>query len=131
MAFNNEVDDEHWDNLQHNLDYLFNKMSTIDNNQAQMNEQLDLNSKIVNQTVHDQVTLSKQIAESGRTMAQLRLDKAKESTFDVEDSPKSTTSYKGNKFGTHKHHFTDGNPWGTVEDTSKPKDASFTSMQGH
>lgn len=128
MDFNDAVDNECGEGLQRSLNQLFDKVSAIDANQAQLKEHLDLQSKVVDQTICDQVLLSKQLAESGRAIAQLRLDKAKEPIFDDDNSPKFHNPPKGNKFGSNIHSYTDGNPWRTLDNHNKSKDNSFTQV---
>lgn len=47
-----------------------------------MKAQLDLNSQVIDSGTREQATVSKQIAQHGRAIAQLRLDKAKQPTCD-------------------------------------------------
>jgi hypothetical protein len=126
MDFNDAVDNERWEELQRSLDELFRKVSAIDANQSQLKEHLDLQSKVVDQTVRDQILISKQLVESGRAITQLRMDKAKEPAFDADSSPRSTTEPKGNKFTSNRPHFIDENPWGTMGNTHKSRDTSFS-----
>lgn len=106
MDINGALDDEHWEHLQQSLDLLFAKVSAINTNQVGMKAQLDLNSQVADQTVRDQLTLSQQIAETGRAVAQLRLDRSKEPAYDEEGSPKSKISKQGKNFFTHNEHST-------------------------
>lgn len=93
--------DERWDEVQESLDLIFAKMTTFDNNQKQMKAQLDLNSQVVDQAVRDQITLSKQITETGRVVARLALERDKEPAFDEEGSVASTERAQGNNFSNH------------------------------
>ncbi|CAN6253106.1 unnamed protein product [Urochloa humidicola] len=69
--------DERWDYMQESIDLLFAKVGRVETQQDQMREQLDLNSKVVDQTVRDQIVLAKQLAETGRVVAELRLSRDK------------------------------------------------------
>ena len=84
--------DERWDQLQESLDLLFAKVSTLNKNQHQIRAQLDLNSKVVDQSVRDQLVLVKQNAETGHVVAQLQLGKISEPIlYEDSVSPKSAS----------------------------------------
>lgn len=86
MDINESINEERWDSLQQSLDLLFAKVANIEHNQVQAKAQLDLNSELIDRIARDQVTMNKQIAENGRTIAQLRFDKAKPPVHDIPES---------------------------------------------
>jgi hypothetical protein len=77
MDVKDAIDEERWEKLQQSLDLLFTKVSVCETNQIQMKAQLDLNSQVLDQATREQVNMAKQVAETGRVVAQLRLDKPK------------------------------------------------------
>ena len=58
-----------------NLDLLFAQVGTISSHQQQMAAQFDINTKIVEQLLLDQRTLSQQIEATGQAVANLTLNR--------------------------------------------------------
>ena len=111
MSVADRKQDERWETIQESLDLLFAKMSTVEQNQHQMREQLNLNSTVIDQSVRDQLTLAKQLAETGNVVAQLRLNKRDDPIYDeVPGSPKSDRSVADEFFTQHDRHCRDPEP---------------------
>jgi hypothetical protein len=61
MAGNAKIDDDRWAKVQESLDLLFAQVESIDSTQQQMVAQLNLTTKMVQQTTNDQLLLAKQM----------------------------------------------------------------------
>ncbi|CAO2211068.1 unnamed protein product [Urochloa humidicola] len=93
------IQDEHWEDLQERLNLLFSKMGTMETSQQQMKTQMDINSQVLDQAVRDQLLMSKQLAETGRVVAQLTLQQMRqqdpEDGYDSERSRDSQRRRRG------------------------------------
>jgi hypothetical protein len=74
MAGTSQQSDARWDRIADSLDLLFDKIDQINVTQQQMQANLDLNTKAIDQVMKDQDIMAKQIEETGRTVAQMRLE---------------------------------------------------------
>jgi len=73
-------EDARYEHLLENLDLLFAQVGTISSHHQQMAAQSDINTKIVEQLLLDQRTLSQQIEATGQAVANLTLNRQRPSS---------------------------------------------------
>jgi hypothetical protein len=69
------------------LDLLFNRVDSINKKQEKMEAKMDMSTKVLDQMIKDEEKLSKQIAETGHVVAQLRMKER-----EMEEPPSPTFS---------------------------------------
>jgi hypothetical protein len=92
--------DARWEQVMENTDMLFSQVGDISNHQQKMQEQMNMNTKVVEQMLRDQEVLAKQIQATGQAVARLTLNQAKYQGKQPLSPTSSVTSQEDNPFHT-------------------------------
>jgi hypothetical protein len=82
-----KLDEDRWNSITDNLDLLFAKVEEIDRNQHRGDVKFDMSAKVVEQLLKDEQMMAKHIENTGKAVAQLRMDFLNV----VNDQPSSST----------------------------------------
>jgi hypothetical protein len=94
------LDEDRWNLVTDTLDLLSAKVEEIERNQHKEDTKTDVTSKIIDQLLKDQQLMAKQIENTGKTVAQLRLDFMNQ-TDHQPPSPTDSDTTQDNPFYTH------------------------------
>jgi hypothetical protein len=110
-----KTDEARWDSVMDTVDLLFTKVKDLDTNEQRFKVKHDVSQKILEQLLKDQQILSKQMEETGKVVAQLRLQQMK-SSEEEPPSPTDSEDTVDNPFANHRprptgnrKHFQGGN----------------------
>jgi len=95
-------DDERWEQVNLNFDLLFARVDSMGANQQRMEAQMDLGNKVMEQILHDQQLLAKQIELTGEAVARLNLNQTPLPEHDVEPPSPTYTHRSGPSFRTNR-----------------------------
>lgn len=81
-----------------NLDLLFTQVGEMNTNQQKMQEQVTMNTKVVEQMLQDQQTLTKKIQANGKAITNLTLNQARQRNKQPGSPTSSDTFVEENPF---------------------------------
>jgi hypothetical protein len=87
-----KLDEDMWNSITDTLDLLFAKMEEIDRNQQRADVKFDMSAKVVEQMLKDQQMMAKQLENTGKAAAQLRMDFLNAADDQPSSSTKSNTA---------------------------------------
>ena len=97
-------EDECYENLMENLDVLFAQVGNLSSHQQKMAAQFDITTKIVEQLLLDQQTLSQQIEATGQAAANLTLNHTRPSSPTSEPSSPHHRRFTAGTSRSTPHH---------------------------
>jgi hypothetical protein len=106
MEGTSQLGEIRWEKITHSLDLLFDGMDEIKKLQQQMQANMDLNTKAIDQLMKDQDFMAQKMEETGRAVAALRLERMVDEELGntSEDSTSPPHQYRPQQYNDRPHH---------------------------